>query len=61
MEERWLPVGEIAAHLGVNPGTIHNWIDRKKCPPANPYAGGNSPNRSSTSGLRMVSRGSAVT
>jgi len=24
MEERWLPVGEFAAHLGVNPEAIYN-------------------------------------
>jgi len=33
MEERWLPVGEIAvAHLGVNPDMIHNWIICKRLP-----------------------------
>jgi excisionase family DNA binding protein len=32
MQERWLSVGEIAAHLGVNPDTIYKWIDRKKLP-----------------------------
>jgi excisionase family DNA binding protein len=32
MQERWLSVGEIAAHLGVNPDTIYKWIDRKKMP-----------------------------
>jgi excisionase family DNA binding protein len=30
MQERWLSVGEIAAHLGVNPDTIYKWIIRKK-------------------------------
>jgi len=32
MQERWLSVGEIAAHLGVNPDTIYKWIIRKKMP-----------------------------
>jgi excisionase family DNA binding protein len=32
MQERWLSVEEIAAHLGVNPDTIYKWIDRKKMP-----------------------------
>jgi excisionase family DNA binding protein len=32
MQEHWLSVGEIAAHLGVNPDTIYKWIDRKKMP-----------------------------
>jgi excisionase family DNA binding protein len=32
MQERWLSVGEIAAHLGVNPDTIYKWIDSKKMP-----------------------------
>ncbi len=32
MQERWLSVGEIAAHLGVNPDTIYKWIPRKKMP-----------------------------
>ena len=32
MQERWLSVREIAAHLGVNPDTIYKWIDRKKMP-----------------------------
>ena len=30
MQERWLSVAEIAAHLGVNPDTIYKWIARKK-------------------------------
>lgn len=29
MNERWLSVADIAAHLGVNPDTIYKWIDRK--------------------------------
>ncbi len=32
MQERWLSVGEIAAHLGVNPDTIYKWIIRKRMP-----------------------------
>jgi excisionase family DNA binding protein len=32
MQERWLSVDEIAAHLGVNPDTIYKWIDRKAMP-----------------------------
>jgi len=32
MHERWLSVGEIAAHLGVNPDTIYKWVERKKLP-----------------------------
>jgi excisionase family DNA binding protein len=32
MQERWLSVQEIAAHLGVNPDTIYKWITRKKMP-----------------------------
>jgi excisionase family DNA binding protein len=32
MNERWLSVAEIAAHLGVNPDTIYKWIDRKGMP-----------------------------
>ncbi len=32
MNERWLSVDEIAAHLGVNPDTIYKWIERKKLP-----------------------------
>jgi excisionase family DNA binding protein len=32
MQERWLSVDEIAAHLGVNPDTIYKWIDRKDMP-----------------------------
>jgi len=33
MNERWLSVEGIAAHLGVNPDTIYKWIERKKLPP----------------------------
>ena len=32
MNERWLSVAEIAAHLGVNPDTIYKWIERKQLP-----------------------------
>jgi len=32
MQERWLSVAEIAAHLGVNPDTIYKWIIRKTMP-----------------------------
>lgn len=32
MQERWLSVDEIAAHLGVNPDTVYKWIERKGMP-----------------------------
>jgi len=32
MQERWLSVEEIAAHLGVNRDTIYKWLVRKKLP-----------------------------
>jgi len=32
MNEPWLSVEEIAAHLGVNPDTVYEWIQRKKMP-----------------------------
>ena len=32
MNERWLSVHEIAAHLGVNAGTVYKWIERKGLP-----------------------------
>lgn len=32
MNEAWLSVDEIAAHLGVNPDTIYKWITRKSMP-----------------------------
>jgi len=32
MQERWLSVAEIAAHLGVNPDTVYKWIERKDMP-----------------------------
>ena len=31
-QERWLSVGEIAAHMGVNPDTVYKWIERRKLP-----------------------------
>jgi excisionase family DNA binding protein len=35
MQERWLSVQEIAAHLGVNRDTIYKWIERKRMPAHN--------------------------
>jgi excisionase family DNA binding protein len=32
MEDRWLSVEEIAAHLGVKRDTVYKWIDRKRLP-----------------------------
>ena len=32
MQERWLSVEEIAAHLGVNRDTVFKWGTRKKMP-----------------------------
>lgn len=32
MKEWWLTVGTIAVHLGVNPDTIYEWIERRKLP-----------------------------
>ena len=32
MQECWLSVQEIAAHLGVNRDTIYKWITRKRMP-----------------------------
>ena len=32
MQERWLSVDEIAAHLGVNPDTISKGVTRKSMP-----------------------------
>jgi excisionase family DNA binding protein len=32
MQERWLSVEEIAAHLGVNRDIIYKWLIRKKMP-----------------------------
>lgn len=36
MQERWLSVEEIAAHLGVNPDTIYKWIEPKRMPAHKP-------------------------
>lgn len=32
MEERWLSVDEIAAHLGIARETVYRWIDRRMLP-----------------------------
>jgi excisionase family DNA binding protein len=32
MEDRWLSVEEIAAHLGVKRDTVYKWINRKRLP-----------------------------
>lgn len=32
MEERWLSVDEIAAHLGIARETVYRWIDRRSLP-----------------------------
>lgn len=32
MEDRWLSVEEVAAHLGVKRDTVYKWIDRKRLP-----------------------------
>jgi excisionase family DNA binding protein len=32
MEDRWLSVEEIAAHLVVKRDTVYKWIDRKRLP-----------------------------
>ncbi|HJT79162.1 MAG TPA: helix-turn-helix domain-containing protein [Gemmataceae bacterium] len=32
MDERWLSVDEIAAHLGVKRETVYKWITRKQLP-----------------------------
>lgn len=32
ISERWLSVDEIAAYLGINPGTVYKWIKRKSMP-----------------------------
>ena len=32
MDERWLSVDEIAAHLGVKRDTVYKWINRKQLP-----------------------------
>jgi excisionase family DNA binding protein len=32
MEDRWLSVDEIAAHLGIKRDTVYRWIDRYGMP-----------------------------
>lgn len=32
LENRWLSVDEIAAHLGVKRDTVYKWINRKQLP-----------------------------
>ena len=32
MDDRWLSVDEIGAHLGISRDTIYKWIDRKGMP-----------------------------
>jgi excisionase family DNA binding protein len=32
MEDRWLSVDEIAAHLGVSRDTVYRWIDNRGLP-----------------------------
>lgn len=32
MDDRWLSVDEICAHLGISRDTVYNWIDRKSMP-----------------------------
>lgn len=32
MDDRWLSVDEICAHLGISRDTIYKWIDRKDMP-----------------------------
>lgn len=32
MEERWLSVDEIAAHIGISRDTVYKWISRKQMP-----------------------------
>ena len=35
MQDRWLPVEDMAAHFGVNQETIHKWLRRKNMPAHN--------------------------
>lgn len=32
MDDRWLSVDEICAHLGISRDTVYKWIDRKEMP-----------------------------
>ena len=32
MDDRWLSVDEIAAHLGIKRDTVYNWISDKQMP-----------------------------
>ena len=32
LNDRWLSVDEVAAYLGINPGTVYKWIKRKSMP-----------------------------
>ncbi len=32
MDDRWLSVDEICAHLGISRDTVYKWIDRKGMP-----------------------------
>ena len=32
MDDRWLSVDEIAAHLGIKRDTVYNWIAQKQLP-----------------------------
>lgn len=32
MDDRWLSVDEICAHLGISRDTVYKWIDRKRMP-----------------------------
>jgi hypothetical protein len=54
MQERWLSMDEIAAHLGANPETIYKWIDGStggNCPRTRWGGCGNSWHPRLTSGL----------
>ena len=31
-EERWVSVGDVATHLGVNKDSVYRWIERKGLP-----------------------------
>ena len=32
MDDRWLSVDEICAHLGISRDTVYKWIDKKRLP-----------------------------